>query len=106
MPRLFSYGSLQQPAVQLATFGRVLMGIPDALPGFEAGTAQRDDRLLANVIRSPRAGSRVAGTAFEITDSELDAADAYEQHDAYTRIRATLSSGAEAWLFVDSASLT
>jgi hypothetical protein len=31
---LLSYGTLQQPAVQLATFGRLLAGRPDALPGF------------------------------------------------------------------------
>ncbi len=29
MPRVFSYGSLQQPAVQVATFGRVLKGSSD-----------------------------------------------------------------------------
>jgi len=33
-PRLFSYGTLQDPAVQLANFGRRLGGQPDALPGF------------------------------------------------------------------------
>ena len=31
---LFSYGTLQLPAVQLATFGRLLAGSADLLPGF------------------------------------------------------------------------
>ena len=40
MPLLFSYGTLQQAEVQLATFGRLLQGAPDALvcsPGGFAG---------------------------------------------------------------------
>ena len=32
---LFSYGTLQLEAVQLATFGRKLAGTADGLPGFE-----------------------------------------------------------------------
>jgi hypothetical protein len=32
--KLFSYSTLQQEAVQLATFGRKLQGSPDALSGF------------------------------------------------------------------------
>ncbi|MEP7271793.1 MAG: gamma-glutamylcyclotransferase, partial [Acidobacteriota bacterium] len=32
---LFSYGTLQLEAVQMATFGRLLTGTPDVLPGFE-----------------------------------------------------------------------
>ena len=33
MPRVFSYGSLQQPQVQVATFGRVLEGSRTIWPG-------------------------------------------------------------------------
>lgn len=33
--RLFSYGTLQQENVQIATFGRLLNGAPDALVGFK-----------------------------------------------------------------------
>jgi hypothetical protein len=35
MPLLFSYGTLQQEAVQVSTFGRLLEGQPDELIGFE-----------------------------------------------------------------------
>ena len=87
MPRLFSYGSLQQPAVQLATFGRSLPGQSDALPGFELLIVRRGEQQLANVISAcAQADSRVAGMVFEISDAELHAADAYERADAYTRI--------------------
>jgi hypothetical protein len=34
MPFLFSYGTLQQEAVQMATFGRRLQGEPGELIGF------------------------------------------------------------------------
>jgi len=34
MPRLFSYGTLQDPKVQHETFGRLLVGEPDGLSGW------------------------------------------------------------------------
>jgi gamma-glutamylcyclotransferase (GGCT)/AIG2-like uncharacterized protein YtfP len=103
MPRVFSYGSLQQPAVQLATFGRLLAGGSDALVGFELGMA--GDRRHANVTRCARADSRVDGMALEITDAALAVADEYERADAYTRIPVRLASGVEAWVYVEAASL-
>ena len=106
MPRLFSYGSLQQPALQKATFGRELAGSRDALPGFELHDVKHGDKQLANVIRSSRTDSRVGGTRFEISESELAAADEYERGDAYTRIQATLASGCEAWVYVEAASIS
>src|SRR5689334_18444733 len=102
MPRLFSYGSLQQPAVQRATFGRVLSGQSDALVGFELQQISRRDRQLANVTRVAQATSRVSGTVFEISDAELHAADAYERADSYVRLPAALASGGEAWVYVDA----
>ena len=35
LERLFSYGTLQQDGVQLATFGRLLKGAADVLVGFK-----------------------------------------------------------------------
>jgi hypothetical protein len=45
---LFSYGTLQLEAVQLATFGRKLNGAADGLPGFEQspGKMANDVKLL------------------------------------------------------------
>jgi gamma-glutamylcyclotransferase (GGCT)/AIG2-like uncharacterized protein YtfP len=101
MPRLFSYGSLQQSEVQVATFGRTLSGRRDALTGFEIASAQRAGKQLATVVRSPRGDARVAGTVFEISAGELAAADEYERADDYVRISVTLASGADAWMYVD-----
>jgi hypothetical protein len=114
MPLVFSYGTLQDDRVQLATFGRRLDGRRDELVGFEPSlVAIAPSRLAAfagkthhmNVVPSARADSRVAGTAFEITDDELALADRYEQLDAYRRIAVTLASGAAAWVYVDAGSL-
>ena len=78
----------------------------DALIGFELRDVRHGDKLLANVIRSVRAESRVSGTTFEVTDAELAAADVYERGDAYTRIQASLASGGEAWVYVEAASIS
>jgi gamma-glutamylcyclotransferase (GGCT)/AIG2-like uncharacterized protein YtfP len=100
---LFSYGSLQQPAVQLSTFGRLLAGHEDALPGFVKVT-QHGERRLANVVRSSNTHCAVPGMVFEISGAELATADEYEQADAYTRIAARLSSGIDAWVYVHEGS--
>ena len=53
MPLLFSYGTLQQAAVQLSTFGRLLAGQPDELVGFELSVLRVEDpRFVAASGRS------------------------------------------------------
>jgi gamma-glutamylcyclotransferase (GGCT)/AIG2-like uncharacterized protein YtfP len=113
MPLIFSYGTLQQHEVQLATFGRLLQGRKDELIGFEPSLVEIEDSELAkaigrtnhdNVTFNGRNDSRVAGMVFEITDAELAAADRYEERAAYRRIHATLASGTEAWVYVDARS--
>jgi len=109
MALIFSYGTLQLEAVQLSTFGRLLQGRPDALPGFEPSLSRIEDSLVVatsgkthhkNVTYNGRDDSRVAGTVFEITDTELAAADRYERRASYTRIAAVLASGTQAWVYV------
>jgi hypothetical protein len=109
MPLLFSYGTLQDDQVQLTTFGRLLRGERDELPGFEPSLVKIDDPHLvatsgkthhANATHTGRRESRVSGTVFEITDDELTAADRYEQRAAYKRIAVTLASGQQAWMYV------
>ena len=47
MPKLFSYGTLQQEDVQLATLGRRLSGVADALVGYrQAMTAIQDPEVV------------------------------------------------------------
>jgi hypothetical protein len=91
----------------LATFGRLLRGSPDALVGFEQSLHRVDDPLFvatsgkdhhAIVTFTGRPGSRVSGTVFEVSESELADADRYEPA-GYTRISTTLASGNEAWVY-------
>jgi gamma-glutamylcyclotransferase (GGCT)/AIG2-like uncharacterized protein YtfP len=102
MPLLFSYGTLQQQDVQLSTFGRLLEGVADELPGYEVSSVQIDDPEVvattamthyANVLFNGRNESRVSGTVFEVTDGELAAADDYEAPAGYERIAVRLASG-------------
>ena len=107
MPLLFSYGTLQQQAVQLSTFGRLLRGEPDELVGFEQALFRIDDPSFvassgkadhAIVKFTGRPDSRVKGTVLDVTDAELAKSDAYEP-EGYTRVEATLASGRRAWVY-------
>ena len=108
--RLLSYGTLQMEAVQLSTFGRTLVGTPDALPGFAQSMMKIEDpQVVATsgkthhpiVAFTGRESDTVAGTVFQITPQELQNADRYEVA-AYKRIAVVLRSGARAWVYVDA----
>ena len=105
---LFSYGTLQDPNVQLANFGRLLDGSPDRLPGYETGWVQiTDPEVIAEsgldrhpIVRpSDAAGAGVDGTLFRITQAEIEAADVYEADD-YRRVEVVLTSGRTAWVYI------
>lgn len=105
---LFSYGTLQQEEVQLATFGRLLEGHADALPGYATALFEiKDAQVVAtsgkthHFMARPtgRAADEVPGVVFKITPAELAAADTYEVSD-YKRIGIRLKSGREAFVYV------
>ena len=107
---LFSYGTLRQENVQLATFGRLLEGRPDALPGFALSPMPILDPevvatsgLAVHTIARPTGdpADLVPGTLFRITPAELEAADRYEV-DGIDRISVQLASGTEAFVYVRS----
>ena len=110
MPLLFSYGTLQQEAVQISTFGRLLRGHPDELVGFEKSLHEGEDRafvaasgkaLHAIVKYNGRSDSRVPGMVFEVSESELLNADQYEPV-GYKRVATLLASGKQAWVYADA----
>ena len=110
MPYLFSYGTLQQEEVQISTFSRKLVGHIDALLGFEQSLVKIDDpKIVATsgkthhpiVKFTGNSNDRVAGTVFEVTDTELANADKYEVA-AYKRVTANLASGLLTWVYVDA----
>ena len=100
---LFSYGTLQDEAVQLACFGRRLAGTPDALPGFEKSEIELletgETRRYPIIAASDDPADPVAGQVLQLSRDELATADAYEGDD-YARIQVRLVSGRRAWVYV------
>jgi gamma-glutamylcyclotransferase (GGCT)/AIG2-like uncharacterized protein YtfP len=104
---LFSYGTLQKSNVQLNLFGHFLEGTKDILSGYKVSSIEITDAIfLAKVegkfqhiaIATNDKNDRIEGTVFEVTGQELLHADKYEPVD-YARIRVTLESGKEAWVY-------
>lgn len=107
---LFSYGTLRQSDVQMASFGRLLDGSEDALPGYRTTLVEITDPIVLAtsgerfhpiVEPSSSPDDEVPGTVFRITEDELLAADAYEVSD-YVRERVRLKSGVDAWVYVSA----
>jgi gamma-glutamylcyclotransferase (GGCT)/AIG2-like uncharacterized protein YtfP len=105
---LFSYGTLRQPDVQQATFGRELDGRPDAIVGYDLDYVTiTEPHVIATsgsdrhpiLMPTDRAGAAVEGMVFTISEADLAAADEYEVDD-YRRIAVPLRSGDEAWVYV------
>ena len=104
---LFAYGTLQLDPVQRATFGRLLAGNADTLPGYRVGQLEiKSDEVVATsgATQHPIAQATgnpldlVAGMVFRITPTELLQTDAYEVDD-YERVKVTLTSGTQAWVY-------
>ena len=107
---LFSYGTLQLEAVQVATFGRSLAGTSDALPGFEHASLEIDDPAVVASLGQThyaiarftgRTSDAIPGTVFAVTADELQRADQYELPE-YKRVGVVLRSGVHAWAYVDA----
>jgi len=106
---LFSYGTLRNEEVQLATFGRRLEGQPDTLVGYVLKMVQIQDRTFVakngvhhrNLQFTGIASDVVEGVAFSVTQQELEQADAYEPED-YERVRVQLRSGRRAWVYLQT----
>jgi gamma-glutamylcyclotransferase (GGCT)/AIG2-like uncharacterized protein YtfP len=107
---LFAYGTLHLPHVQLATFGRLLAGTPDALRGFALGPLTIEDEAVIAVSGlakhtmatfTGRASDAIPGTVFTVTPDELQRADEYEVA-AVKRVLVALASGTRAWAYVDA----
>lgn len=108
--KLFSYGTLQYEAVQLANFGRRLEGNRDQLPEFELSMLEiTDPEVIATsgeafhpiISYTGNSANCVDGMVFDISEEELRCADSYEVSD-YKRIKVKLSSGVSAWVYVNT----
>ena len=107
MQAIFSFGTLQLPAVQQSLFGRSVPTTPDTLTGWKIGEVRiLDPEVIATSGKEihpallPAAPDDVVdGAILEVTDEELAAADHYERV-SYRREAVTLASGRAAWVYV------
>ena len=105
--RVFSYGTLRQPEVQQALYGRVVPTTGDVLPGYRIDWLRITDPdviATSGSDRHPilqRGGDQdaVPGAYLVLSDADLAATDAYEVGD-YTRREVTLASGVTAWVYL------
>ena len=106
---MFSYGSLQQPEVQIATFGRRLACEPDDLVGYDQSFVTIDTPEVvaasggthhANLTFNGRPECRVRGVVIELSDAELASVDSYEAMFPYRRVVGCLASGRAAWVYI------
>ncbi|KDN81725.1 GDSL-type esterase/lipase family protein [Kitasatospora cheerisanensis] len=95
---LFCFGTLLDPRVRAAVFGRTVPAEPASLPGCTAGPLAADGRD-ATLRRSH--GSTVEGGVLHLTDRELAAVDAHLVAD-HVRRRVRLASGEAAWAHLDA----
>ncbi|MEO5535865.1 MAG: gamma-glutamylcyclotransferase family protein [Pseudolysinimonas sp.] len=105
--RVFSYGTLRQPHVQRALYGREVPTVDDTLPGYRLDWIVITDPQVIEtsgsdrhpILRRGGPTDEVAGAALELTDAELAATDDYEVDD-YVRVAVLLRSGVEAFVYV------
>jgi gamma-glutamylcyclotransferase (GGCT)/AIG2-like uncharacterized protein YtfP len=108
--RLFSYGTLQDGNVQLATFQRLLEGHRDSILGYKVSQIEiTDEEVIASsglthhpiLLFTGNETDTVDGTVFNITAADLAAADEYEASD-YKRVTVPLQSSGTAWVYVSA----
>lgn len=108
--RLFSYGTLQQHEVQMATFGRALEGTADVMSGYALAPLAIDDadvialsgkRVHTMACRTGRSTDVITGAVFIVSYEELQRADQYEV-PAVKRVTVRLHSGTRAWVYVSA----
>ena len=97
---LFVYGTLRDPEVQRAVFGRTFTAEPDRVVGHRLDTIEIDGKGYFLLQRSEDAGEEVAGLVLPLTEAELALADAYEGQVHYARVTVLLRSGRDAFVYV------
>jgi hypothetical protein len=110
---LFSYGTLRQPGVQAALFGRTVPTVEDSLPGYRIEWLDITDPEVISTSGSDRhpilrrgvASDSITGARLELSDADLRRADEYEVDD-YVRVSVMLASGEMAWVYVGAGLVT
>lgn len=104
---LFSYGTLRLAEVQMALFGRLVEGEPDAMPGYRQRMIEiSDPDVIAKsgtrwhpMVEPSDTEDAVEGMLFRLTQADVASADAYEVD--YVRREVLLRSGRRAFVYGD-----
>jgi gamma-glutamylcyclotransferase (GGCT)/AIG2-like uncharacterized protein YtfP len=99
---LFSYGTLRDPQIQRALFGRMIEREPDALPGHRLILVTIGGTEYSSLEPSTHAADPVPGVVLRLTADELARADAYEGSTDYVRVTVQLESGREAFAYLSA----
>ena len=97
---LFVYGTLRDPEVQRAVFGRSFAAQADRLGGYRLVGVVIDGVGYSGLQRSDDPGDEVEGLVLPLTAEDLALADAYEGETHYVRAAVRLRSGRDAFVYV------
>jgi gamma-glutamylcyclotransferase (GGCT)/AIG2-like uncharacterized protein YtfP len=92
MEKLFVYGTLKDPKIQMHLVGRTIQGQPAKLRGY------RSHDILDYPTALPDPRGIVEGLVLTVTAEEIARFDEYEGN-TYQRVRVTLESGEETWMY-------
>lgn len=107
MVNLFSYGTLQYPAVQQSSFGRLLKGQKDVLLGYKIEQIKIEDASVVSTsgdeyhpiaVYTGNNDDEIDGIVFEVSEDELKKSDEYEVSQ-YRRVETKLRSGKKTWVY-------
>jgi gamma-glutamylcyclotransferase (GGCT)/AIG2-like uncharacterized protein YtfP len=92
MEKLFVYGTLKDPKIQMHLVGRTIPGIPDQVHGY------RSHDILDYPTALPDPTGHIIGLVLTVTPEELARFDEYEGAN-YIRVQVTLASGPTVWMY-------
>jgi gamma-glutamylcyclotransferase (GGCT)/AIG2-like uncharacterized protein YtfP len=105
MEQLFSYGTLRSKEIQMRLFKKLLTGTPDQLLGHKLKSLQIEEEFgMADyvvVVPSQDPLDTIHGIVFNISSVDLAKVDVFESN-SYKRVRVTLKSGVDAWIYMES----
>lgn len=94
---VFVYGTLRDPKIQTEIIGRLVEGSPDTLVGYKKSTITLRNTVYPILVPEPN--GIIEGEILKLTPDELARVDEYETN-AYRRVKVTLKSGREAWVYL------
>jgi len=98
MTKIFVYGTLREPEVQMKVIGRMIEGVKDSLLGYKKTTIAINDSTYSIIEEDLNVNEGVDGLVLDINEDDLINLDEYET-DTYKRKEVILRSGTMAWVY-------